>query len=36
MRDAEEPVRGGAHLTLPPPRDGPLLSPLKGGEGLCS
>ena len=36
MRGADEPVCGAAHLTLPTPRLGPSLSPLKGGEGLVS
>ena len=32
----DQPVRGTAHLTLPPRRDGPLPLPPKGGEGLVS
>jgi len=36
VRGADERSRGATHLTLPSLRDGPLLSPLKGAEGLRS
>jgi len=34
VRGADEAVRGAAHLTLPPLRDGSLPLPPGGGEGL--
>jgi hypothetical protein len=34
VRGAKLPVCGGAHLTLPSLRAGPLPLPPKGGEGL--